>query len=350
MTTAITTHRLRKEFGQRCALEDLDLEIPTGAIFGVIGHNGAGKTTLMRILLDIVRPTAGTATVLGANPRESGAQLRQRIGYLPGELRLNPQQTGADHLRFWASLAAQPESTHAEALRLAEQLEVRLGEPTRKLSKGNKQKLGIIQAFMHRPELVILDEPTSGLDPLVQQQVLGLVSEAREGGATVFLSSHVMSEIEQIADTAAVLNHGRLVDVAPMSELRASAARHVQAIVRDSEADVVALLGRFGLALDVAGSATGEPAITGVREGGRSTPAGPGRVGETIISGLLEGRPNDLVAALAELDVVSLVVAEPDLEERVLGMYEAGEADDAATHGASGLRARDRSHVKGSEQ
>lgn len=313
MTAAITTTRLRKEFGTLRALDDLDLEIPQGSIFGVIGHNGAGKTTLMRILLDVVRPTAGAASVLGSDPREGGAALRMRIGYLPGELRLNPAMSGRDHLRFWASLGTNPKAAHAEALRLAEHLNVRLGDATRKLSKGNKQKLGIVQAFMHAPELVILDEPTSGLDPLVQQQVLGLASEARDHGATIFLSSHVMSEIEQIADTAAVLSQGRLVSVSPMSELRASAARRVQAIVRDSAADAGAALERCGLGLEVAGL-----------EGG-----------EVVITGVLEGKPKELVRALAQLDVVSLVVAEQDLEERVLDMYGADRVNGA--NGARGV-------------
>lgn len=299
MTAAIATHRLRKEFGKIRALDDLDLEIPRGSIFGLIGHNGAGKTTLMRILLDIARPTSGSATVLGEDPRAGGAALRSRIGFLPGELRLDPKMTGRDHLAFWASLGAHPSAARAEAKRLAEELDVRLGDASRKLSKGNKQKLGIIQAFMHRPELVILDEPTSGLDPLVQQQVLRLVSAARDEGATVFLSSHVMSEIEQVADTAAVLNKGRLVTVAPMSELRASATRHVRALVRGTIDEVAAVVAQHGLGLDV---------VQGD--------------GEVAITGLLDGKPKELVTALSKLDVVSLVVAEPDLEERVLDMYE----------------------------
>ncbi len=298
MTAAITASRLSKKFGPIRALDDLDLEIPSGSVFGVIGHNGAGKTTLMRILLDIVRPTAGHATVLGQDPRTGGPALRNRIGFLPGELRLDPKLSGRDHLAYWASLGATPKESNARALRLAEQLDVRLGDASRKLSKGNKQKLGLIQAFMHSPELVILDEPTSGLDPLAQRQVLGLVAEARDAGTTIFLSSHVMSEIEQIADTAAVLNHGRLVTVAPMSQLRATATRRIRAVARGTAEGVAAELAGFGLDLQVDGSD-----------------------GEVTVTGLLEGRPKELVAALGALDLVSLVVAEPDLEELVLDLY-----------------------------
>lgn len=296
MTAAITASKLSKEFGSIRALDDLDLEIPSGSVFGVIGPNGAGKTTLMRILLDVVRPTSGSVTVLGENPRTAGPALRDRIGFLPGELRLDPTLSGRGHLEFWASLGADPKAAHAEALRLAELLGVRLGDASRKLSKGNKQKLGLIQAFMHHPELVILDEPTSGLDPLVQQQVLHLVGQARDDGATVFLSSHVMSEIEQIADTAAVLNHGRMATVAPMSELRATATRRVRAVARGEAEQIARQVAGLGL-------------------------QALGRDGEVTVTGLLEGRPNDLVAALAGLDLVSLEVAEPDLEERVLELY-----------------------------
>ncbi len=304
MTAAITTINLTKDYGQLRALDNLNLEIPQGSIFGVIGHNGAGKTTLMRILLDIVRPSSGSATVLGEYPLEGGAELRQRIGFLPGELRLDPRQTGRDLLLFWASLSDDPRGSRKEGYRLADYLDVRLDEPSRKLSKGNKQKLGVIQAFMHKPELVILDEPTSGLDPLVQQEVLGLCTEARDAGATVFLSSHVMSEIEQIADAAAVLSHGKLVTVAPMTELRASAARHVQAIVRGDVASVGEILGKYGVALGTVPLDSGEVAIRGV----------------------LEGQQNELVKALSHLDLVSLVVAEQDLETKVLDMYKANGA------------------------
>ncbi len=325
-TPAIAASGLTKQFGKLRALDNLTLDIPQGSIFGVIGHNGAGKTTLMRILLDVVRPTSGLVTVLGEDPRVAGAALRQRIGYLPGELRLDPKMSGREHLRFWASLSDQPAEALKEAERLTEYLDVRLTDATRKLSKGNKQKLGVIQAFMHRPELIILDEPTSGLDPLVQQQVLNLVAEARDGGATVFLSSHVMSEIEQIADTAAVLNRGKLVSVSPMSELRASAARHVRAIVRDPADVVGTVLARFGLGLDVVAP-----------EG-----ASPER-GEVTINGILEGKPKELVLALAELDVVSLVVAERALEEQVLDMYGAGRANGSNGVGshAAGTRGAD---------
>ena len=308
MAAAISTTSLSKIYGRLRALDDLDLEIPTGSIFGVIGPNGAGKSTLMRILLDLARPTSGSAAVLGTSPSAGGAKLRQRIGYLPGELRLSPKWTGRQHLQFWASLAAEPRLAQQRGMDLAAGLDVRLDEATRNLSKGNKQKLGIAQAFMADPELVILDEPTSGLDPLVQQQVLRLVSEAQAGGATVLLSSHVMGEIEQVADAAAVLHHGRLVALAPMSELRASASRRVRALVRDPARQALAVLVAADLPLAVSETASGETAIVGD----------------------LDGRPGELVAALAKLDLVSLVVAEQDLGERVLGLYGTADADGKA--------------------
>lgn len=284
---AVRTHGLTKRFGPVTALDNLDLTIPEGSIFGVIGPNGAGKTTLMRLLLDLLRPTSGDIEVLGQSPRSGGAALRARIGYLPGDLRLEGRLTGRDLLQFWAALGGSAS--------------LDLTRPAGKLSKGNKQKLGLIQAFLHRPDLLVLDEPTSGLDPLVQQVFVELAREATDAGATVFLSSHVLSEIEELADTAAVLRQGRVVREAAVHDLRSSAARRLHALV-DGEVDAVrAALGARRLGTLVVQR------------------AGAGRV---AVSGMVEGAADDLVKALAELHVVDLTLAEPDLEESVLQLYE----------------------------
>ena len=298
-TAAVRTHGLTKRFGPVTALDNLDLTIPEGSIFGVIGPNGAGKTTLMRLLLDLLRPTSGDIEVLGQSPRSGGAALRARIGYLPGDLRLEGRLTGRDLLQFWAALGGSASLEYAGSL--AERLGLDLTRPAGKLSKGNKQKLGLIQAFLHRPDLLVLDEPTSGLDPLVQQVFVELAREARDAGATVFLSSHVLSEIEELADTAAVLRQGRVVREAAVHDLRSSAARRLHALV-DGEAEAVrAALGARRLGTLVV------------------QPAGAGRV---AVSGMVEGAADDLVKALAELHVVDLTLAEPDLEESVLQLYE----------------------------
>lgn len=297
MNNAVEAIGLTKRFGEVTALDALDLAIPTGAIFGVIGPNGAGKTTLMRLLLDILRPTAGSVRVLGEDP-QVGGELRARIGYLPGELRLDPNSTGRGLVRFWASLGTdRGAATRGEEI--AERLGVDLGRRAGHLSKGNKQKLGVVQAFMHRPELLILDEPTSGLDPLVQQTFLELVREAHADGATVFLSSHILSEVERVADSAAILRSGRVVREASMSELRATAVRHLRAVVQGSTEDVAARFAAAGI--DILTEDAG--------------------AGEVRVSGIVEGKANDVVGILGAFRVLDLVFSEPDLEETVLGIY-----------------------------
>ncbi len=237
---AVKTFGLTKRFGRVAALDDLSLEIPKGSIFGVIGPNGAGKSTFMRLLLDALRPSSGRAEVLGHDPREGGKELRGRIGYLPGEFRVDPKLTGKQHIDFWASISGgSSKHAHAHAAESAERLGIDLRRVAGKLSKGNKQKLGVIQAFMHEPELLILDEPTSGLDPLIQQAFLEMVREAHAAGATVILSSHILSEVEQVADLAAILRSGRVVREATVPELRATAQRRLRAVVHAASPDEV---------------------------------------------------------------------------------------------------------------
>ena len=203
MTLAINTRALTKRYGSHTALHGLDLRVERGSVFGLIGPNGAGKTTTLRLLLDIIRPTAGEITVLGENPRAAGAKLRRRIGYIPGELRLEGRIKGGALLKHLAEISGPVPPGSIE--RLAERLDLDLTRPVRTLSKGNRQKLGLVQAFMHEPELLVLDEPTSGLDPLVQREFLAMLREARQAGQTVLLSSHVLSEVQQAADDVVVL-------------------------------------------------------------------------------------------------------------------------------------------------
>ncbi|THJ67973.1 ABC transporter ATP-binding protein [Arthrobacter echini] len=300
MTDVVVTTGLTKRYGSVLALDSLDLTIPQGTVFGVIGPNGAGKTTLMRLLVDVLRPTSGSITVLGMEPRAGGKDLRGRIGYLPGEFHVEPGLSGRAHLKFWTSISPGDRTqVHRRAEAMAERLDIPLDRPARKLSKGNKQKLGLVQAFMHRPELLILDEPTSGLDPLVQQTFLELVSEARDGGATVFLSSHVLSEVEQAADLAVVLRSGSIVREASIEGLHTTAVRHLRARLSDADAATVdRRMADVAAGLDV--SVEGE---------------------DVLVSGLVQGHADDLVKALARFTVADLVLAEPDLEESVLAMY-----------------------------
>src|SRR5690554_1143939 len=232
----VSAQGLTKRYRDVAALDSLDLELQRGEIFGLIGPNGAGKTTTMRLLLDIIRPTDGTVRVLGQDPRQRGAELRRRIGYLPGELRLEGRVTGRNLLGHFANISGPVAPGAIDAL--GERLGVVLDKPVRTLSKGNKQKVGLIQAFMHRPELLVLDEPTSGLDPLVQQTFLAMIEEASENGQTVLLSSHVLSEIERAAHRVGVLHRGKLVRLGALADMRLDRRRHVTATVRAKRSEL----------------------------------------------------------------------------------------------------------------
>ncbi|WP_336644807.1 ABC transporter ATP-binding protein [Microbacterium sp. USHLN186] len=299
MSSVIEITGLSKRFGRRTALDGLDLHIPPGTIYGLIGPNGAGKTTTLRTLLDIIRPTSGRVRVLGEDPRHGGARLRRRIGYVPGELRLDGRVTGHRLLSFYAGVSGPVERGYPAEL--AERLGVDLTRPVRSLSKGNKQKVGLIQAFMHRPELLILDEPTSGLDPLVQREFLAMLREARDAGQTVLLSSHVLSEIQQAADDVAVLAAGRIVAAGDVASLRLGAVRHVRVSLDGPDPD--AAQRRFASI----------PGVSGLEV----TPL----AGILQLSATVEGAIDPFVKALAEVTVHDLTIEEPDLEESVLRLY-----------------------------
>jgi ABC-2 type transport system ATP-binding protein len=224
-TAAIETQALGKRYGRHPALVDLDLRVERGEVFGFIGPNGAGKTTTIRLLLDLIRPSAGTARVLGLDARRDGVEVRRRVGYLPGDLALYEDLTAAEQLAYLARLRGLP---GLDVRPLAERLSLDLHRPIRALSRGNRQKVGLVQAFMHDPELLILDEPTSGLDPLIQHEFAAMVGEARERGRTVFLSSHVLGDVERLADRVGLLRAGRLVLVDDVGALKARVTRRIE--------------------------------------------------------------------------------------------------------------------------
>ncbi len=299
MTPAIQTRDLHKRYGRNVALHGLDITVTPGTVFGLIGPNGAGKTTALRTLVDVIRPTSGTVSVLGEDPRRGGAALRRRIGFVPGELRLEGRATGHRLLSFYAEVSG-PVAPGAVD-QLAERLGVDLARPVRSLSKGNKQKIGLIQAFMHRPELLILDEPTSGLDPLVQREFLQMVREARDAGQTVLLSSHVLSEIQQTADEVAVLADGRVVAEGDVASLRLGAVRRIRATLTGADAaSVHALFAQI-------------PGMTEVDAEDRGD--------AVLLTATNEGAIDPVVKALARYDVHDLTLEEPDLEESVLRLY-----------------------------
>ncbi len=229
---AVMVRGMTKSYGKVRALRGLDLEVRRGEVFGFLGSNGAGKTTTIRCLLDTIRPDGGTARVLGLDPQREAVQVHARTGYLPGELHLDDNMTGEGQLRYFNALRG-GRAPWARIRELSEALDLDLKRPIKNLSRGNKQRVGIIQAVVHRPGLLILDEPTSGLDPLMQRLVLDLIREAQGDGATAFFSSHIMSEVEAVADRVGIIRDGVLVEVAAPAALRARALHRV--VVRLTE-------------------------------------------------------------------------------------------------------------------
>ena len=228
MDEAIRAEQLTKFYGPRRGVEDIDLVVRSGEVFGFLGPNGAGKTTTIRTLLDFIRPTRGRATVLGLDTRADAVAVHRRVGYLPGELELYEKLTGREVLEYFASLRGGVDGGYRDEL--AERFDLDIDTRISSYSSGNRQKVGLVQAFMHRPELLILDGPTSGLDPLVQQEFARLVGEVAAEGRTVFLSSHVLPEVERITDRVGIIRDGRLVVVEEVAALKARAVRHLDVL------------------------------------------------------------------------------------------------------------------------
>lgn len=226
-TLAIFTQGLTKSYGKVRALRGVDLEVQRGEIFGFLGPNGAGKTTTIRCLLDLIRPDGGKSQVLGIDPQCDPVAVHVRTGYLPGELRMQENLTVEGVLRYLNGLR-NGKADWSYIHELADRMNLDVKIAIKNLSRGNKQKVGIIQALMHRPELLMLDEPTFGLDPLMQREVLRLVAEARQQGATVFFSSHILSEVQEISDRVGIIRLGQVVDVAETASLITRAVRRAR--------------------------------------------------------------------------------------------------------------------------
>jgi ABC-2 type transport system ATP-binding protein len=283
---AIRTEGLTKTYGHTRGLDGLDLEVTRGQVYGLLGPNGAGKTTTIRLLLDLLRPTSGSVTVLGLRPREDGVALRGRVGYLAGDFVVDGRQTARELLTYLGNVRGGiPARRIGE---LAERLDLDLDRRIRGLSKGNRQKVGVIQAFMHEPELLILDEPTSGLDPYLQREFAVMARDVAAQGRTVFMSSHVMGEVQHTADRVGIVRDGRLVADEGVEELRRRSRRRVEVV------------------LDEAAQPADFAALAGVSDV---------EVEGTSVRCRLDGRADELVKALARHGVVTLTAEEPDLEE-----------------------------------
>jgi ABC-2 type transport system ATP-binding protein len=291
---AISTRGLIKSYGRVQALNGVDLAVQQGEIFGFLGPNGAGKTTTIRCLLDLIRPNSGELRVLGINPQANPTEVRLRTGYLPGELHIEDNLSVENALRFFNRLRHNTaEWKHIRTL--AVRLDLNLQAAFKNLSKGNKQKVGLVQALMHKPELLMLDEPTSGLDPLMQQEVLRLVTEARQAGATVFFSSHILSEVEAIADRVAIIRQGSVVEIVEPSSLLNRALRRVRVRFREpvETAPLEALPGIKLLTL----------------------------TDDQNLLLQVEGEMDGLVKALAAYPVIDMETERPSLEEIFLAFY-----------------------------
>ena len=223
---AIELRGLRKSYGKVKALRGIDLEVCRGEIFGFLGPNGAGKTTTIRCLLDMIRPDGGTTSLLGINPQSDPVAVQALTGYLPGEVQYYENLTAERQLSFYSDMR-NGRADWKFVQELAELLDLNMKQAIKNLSKGNKQKIGVIQALMHHTQLLLLDEPTSGLDPLMQQEVLSLLREANGQGATVFFSSHIMSEVESLAQRVAIIRSGEIVEMAETSALTGRSVRRL---------------------------------------------------------------------------------------------------------------------------
>lgn len=214
----IETQDLTVYYGKHRGIEKVNLVVEKGEVFGFLGPNGAGKTTTQRALMDIIHPTAGSATIFGKDCQKEGVEIRRRIGYLPGELSLYPNMKGSAFLDMLASLQEkQPDTAYRQ--QLFERLDLDPSRRMKEYSRGNKQKVGVVAAFMNKPELLILDEPTTGLDPLVQQTVMELVREVKADGRTVFFSSHILPEVQAVCDRVGIIREGQLIQTATVESL-----------------------------------------------------------------------------------------------------------------------------------
>ncbi len=298
MTAVIRVDALTKSYGSKRGVVDLSFDVHPGEVFGFLGPNGAGKTTTMRTLLDFLRPTSGNAEVFGLDSHAGRETIHAKTGYLPGDPGLEGRLTGEELLRHLAHLRGDVD--WERVLSLCERLDADLSRPLRTLSRGNKQKIAIIQAFMHDPELLMLDEPTSGLDPLKQQEFNDIIRESRARGRTVFLSSHILSEVEALCDRVGIIRDGRLAMVETVANVKARAVRRVHA--------------RFASAADARG-VTDLPNVSNVILDGANLHCDA------------RGELGPLVKVFATRDLIDLTTKEPALEDVFMAFYEENESD-----------------------
>ena len=292
MTAIIETQKLTKSYGKSRGIIDVDLSVETGEVFGFLGPNGAGKTTTIRTLLDLIRPTSGSARVFGIESSADPVAIHRRIGYIPGEFTLYDRRTGGQTIEYFGNLRGGVDPAYRAAL--IERFDVDPSRKFKEYSKGNKQKIGLVVALQHRPELLVLDEPTSGLDPLIQQSFYALVREAQAEGRTVFLSSHILSEVERTCDRVAIIRDGRLVKVDSVEGLRDLAHHEVELRFVDGVP---------------AEAFEGLPGVSDVV------------VQDHVLRMRVSGPITPVVQAAARYELLDFVSREPTLEETFLAQY-----------------------------
>ncbi len=293
-TTAIRTSRLTKDYGAGRGLFDLDLQVAAQEVFGYLGPNGAGKTTTIRMLMGMIRPTSGSAFIFGLDSVRDAVDVKRKVGYLPGDVPQFGSLRGSEIIAYLGGMRGGVD--RGSVRKLAERFDLDLSRRFREYSSGNKQKLAIVLAFMHRPDLLILDEPTSSLDPLNQQEFYALLREARDDGATVFLSSHVLSEVEHVCDRVGIIRDGRLVRVAQLDELRRIRVHHVEIeFAQDSAVPGSEIRDAEGVE---------DVTVTGQR-----------------VTCRVRGSFQPLLSAIGDTTVVDLVSTEPTLEELFLSYF-----------------------------
>jgi ABC-2 type transport system ATP-binding protein len=292
MTAIIQTEKLTKSYGVHRGIVDIDLEVGNGEVFGFLGPNGAGKTTTIRTLLDLIRPTAGRALVFGIETTVDPVAIHRRSGYIPGEFALYDRLTGGQTITYFANLRGGVDAAYQQTL--IERFDVDPSRKFKEYSKGNKQKIGLVIALQHRPELLVLDEPTSGLDPLVQQSFYQLVREAKADGRTVFLSSHILSEVERTCDRVAIVRDGLLIKTDSVEGLRDLAHHEVELRFVDGVP---------------AEAFAGLPGISDIK------------VEDHTLRMRVSGPITPVVQAAARYELLDFVSREPTLEETFLAQY-----------------------------
>lgn len=293
MKSIIELNKVTKMYGSVVGIKNVSLQVPAGTVYGFLGPNGAGKSTTINMLVDFLRPTSGSIKVFGVDSETGSMEIRRRIGFLAGDMAMDKGLTGWQQLEYFGNLRGNYDKKYVHEL--AERLDCKLNRKFRTLSRGNKQKVGLIAALMHKPELLILDEPTSGLDPLIQAEFNKIILDHRKAGNTVFISSHVLSEVQELCDKVAFIREGHVVAEKTLSELAASSPKEVQITTKDAKLK------------------TALKKLKGFKQISDA---------DSVIKGNFTGNVDELIKLLAKYKVINLHLHDAELEAVFMQYYE----------------------------